>query len=65
VNRSCPASLRVSTALLAGAALALSAAAPASAGDNKRLLMHYMPWFESPDVRGFWGNHWTELPERA
>ncbi|WP_428386135.1 glycoside hydrolase family 71/99-like protein [Mucisphaera sp.] len=25
----------------------------------KRLLMHVMPWYETPEVRGFWGGHWT------
>ena len=25
----------------------------------KSLLMHYMPWYETPAVRGQWGAHWT------
>lgn len=25
---------------------------------GKTLLMHYMPWYETPGVRGEWGNHW-------
>lgn len=29
------------------------------AGGAKALLMHYMPWYETPDVRGRWGVHWT------
>jgi hypothetical protein len=27
--------------------------------DGKQLLMHYMPWYETPAVRGQWGSHWT------
>lgn len=26
---------------------------------GKALLMHYMPWYKTPDVRGSWGSHWT------
>lgn len=26
---------------------------------GKALLMHYMPWYETPDGRGAWGVHWT------
>jgi predicted small lipoprotein YifL len=26
---------------------------------HKVLLMHYMPWYETPDIRGKWGSHWT------
>ncbi|NBT47929.1 MAG: hypothetical protein EBT07_08955, partial [Actinobacteria bacterium] len=26
---------------------------------GKSLLMHYMPWYESPQGRGRWGAHWT------
>lgn len=26
---------------------------------GKTLLMHYMPWYETPEVRGAWGSHWT------
>ncbi|MEM1208233.1 MAG: alpha/beta hydrolase fold domain-containing protein [Planctomycetota bacterium] len=25
----------------------------------KLLLMHYMPWYETPDIRDEWGGHWT------
>jgi len=28
-------------------------------GKAKALLMHYMPWYETPAVRGQWGAHWT------
>ncbi|WP_424315988.1 hypothetical protein [Haloferula sp.] len=27
--------------------------------EGKLLLMHYMPWYETPEVRGRWGSHWT------
>ncbi len=30
-----------------------------SGGQTKTLLMHYMPWYETPAVRGQWGAHWT------
>ncbi len=26
---------------------------------TKQLLMHYMPWYETPQVRQKWGSHWT------
>jgi len=26
---------------------------------GKLLLMHYMPWYETPEIRGRWGSHWT------
>ncbi len=58
---------------LLGMALALascerrgSTAGDSSAGatapppvEGKLLLMHYMPWYETPGVRGQWGSHWT------
>ncbi len=33
----------------------------ASAQDEPRplLMTHYMPWYQTPDVRGNWGWHWT------
>jgi hypothetical protein len=31
---------------------------PALAG-GKPLLMHYMPWYKTPEKRGAWGSHWT------
>jgi hypothetical protein len=41
----------------------LAASVPSSEaraqGSGKTLLMHYMPWFQSPEVTGFWGPHWT------
>jgi glycoprotein endo-alpha-1,2-mannosidase len=27
--------------------------------NNMKLYMHYMPWFQSQEVSGFWGSHWT------
>lgn len=30
-----------------------------SEGKAKSLLMHYMPWYETPEARGQWGAHWT------
>ena len=26
---------------------------------EKPILVHYMPWFETPAFNGFWGWHWT------
>lgn len=26
---------------------------------GKTWLMHYMPWYATPEVRGHWGSHWT------
>lgn len=23
------------------------------------LMAHYMPWYQTPDVSGYWGWHWT------
>jgi hypothetical protein len=31
---------------------------PAPLPGGKMLLMHYMPWYETPAVRGAWGSHW-------
>ncbi len=33
--------------------------APLLAVDGKLLLMHYMPWYKTPEKRGTWGSHWT------
>jgi len=27
----------------------------------KPLLMHYMPWYVTPEMRGKWGRHWTGM----
>lgn len=45
-------------ACLAGCGLA-QPAADGAAAPRKLLLMHYMPWYETPAVRGQWGGHWT------
>ncbi len=55
---------RTRTALALGAAL-LATLAPAAQAQTKRLLMHYMPWFQSPEVRGYWGKHWTGFNNEA
>ena len=26
--------------------------------NSMAIYMHYMPWFQSPDVSGYWGSHW-------
>ncbi|MCB1070370.1 MAG: hypothetical protein KDL31_08440 [Kiritimatiellae bacterium] len=41
---------------------AVSARKPAPLADyggEKILMMHYMPWYRTKAVRGFWGSHWT------
>jgi hypothetical protein len=48
--------------LLLVAVLSLPACAtqqPSAPSGAKVLMMHYMPWYETPAVRGQWGNHWT------
>ena len=40
-------------------AFAVCAACALARADDKLLLMHYMPWYETPEVRGHWGKHWT------
>ena len=33
---------------------------PAQQAPGKKILMmHYMPWYETPAIRGEWGSHWT------
>jgi hypothetical protein len=32
---------------------------PASAQEQKRVLVHYMPWYKSKPFSGQWGWHWT------
>ncbi len=39
-------------------AVAPAAWTPAPLPEGKLLLMHYMPWYETPAVRGAWGSHW-------
>lgn len=36
-----------------------TASQPYARTSGKTLLMHYMPWYETPAVRGQWGSHWT------
>lgn len=26
---------------------------------EKPIYVHYMPWFQSPEISGYWGSHWT------
>ena len=26
---------------------------------KKPIYVHYMPWFQSPEISGYWGTHWT------
>ena len=43
-----------------GAAKPVPAPPPVQAArQGKLMLMHYMPWYETPAVRGKWGAHWT------
>ena len=35
------------------------ATTPGRMWEGKTLLMHYMPWYETPQGRGNWGSHWT------
>ncbi|MEP7294175.1 MAG: glycoside hydrolase family 71/99-like protein, partial [Chloroflexota bacterium] len=39
----------------------LSVAAQSDAAETERplLMAHYMPWYQTPDVSGVWGWHWT------
>jgi hypothetical protein len=52
--------------LIAACVVALQASTGSSAGDareaeapRKTLLMHYMPWYQTPEVQGYWGGHWA------
>ena len=36
-----------------------------ASAQDKIILAHYMPWYETPDVRGFWGFHWTGFNDEA
>jgi len=49
-----PTQEKASTAVTAEPALA-----PGRMWEGKTLLMHYMPWYETPQGRGKWGSHWT------
>ncbi len=62
--RASPLKRRVILPLLLAAALPAFADRPALA-QTKVLLMHYMPWFQSPEVGGYWGKHWTGFNNEA
>jgi hypothetical protein len=32
---------------------------------SELILAHYMPWYETPGFRGYWGNHWTGFNNEA
>ncbi|MEM7754749.1 MAG: hypothetical protein AAF297_03835, partial [Planctomycetota bacterium] len=53
--------LTLAVGLAAGSAIAPAQADP----PRKVILAHYMPWFETPDVRGFWGFHWSGFNNEA
>ncbi|MEO1584168.1 MAG: hypothetical protein AAFR96_06305 [Planctomycetota bacterium] len=40
------------------AALSFGLACSAAAQEPKKLPMHFMPWYQGPAVRGYWGFHW-------
>lgn len=48
------------------AAKSLPVANAISKSTSKKIFMHWMPWFETPDSRGAWGYHWkmnTQNPD--
>ena len=53
------AGLAALTTLIFSPAPANAEAIEEQATEPKRFLMHYMPWYEAPDTRGRWGEHWT------
>ena len=32
---------------------------PAQTSNDTKIMVHYMPWYQTPDVSGYWGWHWT------
>ena len=41
---------------------------PVAKTNAMRIYMHYMPWFESKEVSGYWGSHWrmnTRNPDQV
>ena len=34
-------------------------AVPIDKAFKKPIYVHYMPWFQSPEISGYWGSHWT------
>ena len=40
-------------------ATSTSTPAPPESSQRPLLMAHYMPWYQTPDVSGYWGWHWT------
>ena len=53
------AALPLATPMMTSAALAQSDRVDRAGTPDKTLLMHYMPWYQTPEVQGAWGGHWT------
>lgn len=51
--------LMIVIALVTGAALLPQAAQAQDDTERPLLLTHVMPWYQTPDVSGYWGWHWT------
>ena len=49
----------ITTAKAPSAVIAEPGPVPGRMWEGKTLLMHYMPWYETPQGRGKWGSHWT------
>ena len=47
------------TILLIRVSVFLSQNIPVPKTYDKPVLMHYMPWFETPEFNQKWGSHWT------
>jgi hypothetical protein len=45
--------------LVAGNSIQTRTVKADSASDRPLLLAHYMPWYQTPEVSGYWGWHWT------
>jgi hypothetical protein len=58
VGVSCIAAALAAVGLWAGSASADGGAAPEREA-RTLLLMHYMPWYTTPEFRAEWGGHWT------
>jgi hypothetical protein len=44
---------------LAMVAMALLVAQVPAQAQPKKVMVHYMPWFQAPNISGAWGYHWT------
>ena len=55
----------MTTGLSSLPALALLAVAGTAAAQEKVILAHYMPWYETPEISGRWGEHWTGFNDEA